>query len=72
MINGFDNPILSTDTVTDPSGPRPYPANPPVVNVSGADVLTAGALNVSTQTVLRDWSLAKAWLRREMAQAGYE
>lgn len=33
---------------------------------------TAAALNVSTQTVLRDWSLAKAWLRREMAQAGYE
>jgi RNA polymerase sigma-70 factor, ECF subfamily len=28
---------------------------------------TAAALNVSTQTVLRDWSLAKAWLRREMA-----
>jgi RNA polymerase sigma-70 factor (ECF subfamily) len=27
---------------------------------------TAAALNVSTQTVLRDWSLAKAWLRREM------
>ena len=27
---------------------------------------TATALNVSTQTVLRDWSLAKAWLRREM------
>ena len=23
---------------------------------------TAAALNVSTQTVLRDWSLAKAWL----------
>ncbi len=29
---------------------------------------TAAALNVSPQTVLRDWSLAKAWLRREMAQ----
>jgi RNA polymerase sigma-70 factor (ECF subfamily) len=27
---------------------------------------TAAALNVSSQTVLRDWSLAKAWLRREM------
>jgi RNA polymerase sigma-70 factor (ECF subfamily) len=27
---------------------------------------TAAALDVSTQTVLRDWSLAKAWLRREM------
>lgn len=33
---------------------------------------TAAALNVSTQTVLRDWSLAKAWLRREMAQAAHE
>lgn len=29
---------------------------------------TAAALDVSTQTVLRDWSLAKAWLRREMTQ----
>jgi RNA polymerase sigma factor (TIGR02999 family) len=33
---------------------------------------TAAALNVSTQTVLRDWSLAKAWLRREMTQARHE
>jgi RNA polymerase sigma-70 factor, ECF subfamily len=33
---------------------------------------TAAALNVSTQTVLRDWSLAKAWLRREMTQATYD
>lgn len=40
VVNGFDNPILSTDTVTDPAGPRPYPVNPPVVNVSGADALT--------------------------------
>jgi len=30
---------------------------------------TAAALEVSPQTVLRDWSLAKAWLRREMTQA---
>jgi len=30
---------------------------------------TAAALNVSTQTVLRDWSLAKAWLTREMKPA---
>jgi hypothetical protein len=29
-------------------------------------------LDVSTQTVLRDWSLAKAWLRREMTQAAYD
>ena len=38
MVNDLDHPILSTDTVTGPSGP--IPANPPVVNVSGADVLT--------------------------------
>lgn len=41
VVNGLDNPILSTDTVTDPSGPRPYPAHSPVVNVKGADALTA-------------------------------
>jgi hypothetical protein len=40
VLNKLDNPILSTDTVTDPSGPRPYPLNPPVVNVHGADALT--------------------------------
>jgi hypothetical protein len=33
---------------------------------------TATALNVSTQTVLRDWSLAKAWLRREMTDRSGE
>jgi hypothetical protein len=41
VINGLDNPILSTDTVTDPSGPRPYPLNAPVVNVHGDDALSA-------------------------------
>ena len=41
VVYGFDNPILSTDTVTDPVGPRPYPLNAPVVNVTGADALTA-------------------------------
>jgi hypothetical protein len=40
VVYGFDNPILSTDKVTDPSGPRPYPLNAPVVNASGADALT--------------------------------
>jgi len=30
---------------------------------------TAEALQVSPQTVLRDWRLAKAWLRREMRKA---
>jgi RNA polymerase sigma factor (TIGR02999 family) len=29
---------------------------------------TAAALDVSPQTVLRDWSLSKAWLRREMTR----
>jgi hypothetical protein len=41
IVNGLDNPILSTDTVTDPSGPRPYPLNAPIVNVTGTDALTA-------------------------------
>lgn len=41
VINGFDNPILSTDTVTDPVGPRPYPLNAPLVNAHGADAVTA-------------------------------
>ena len=41
IVNGLDNPILSTDTVTDPSGPRPYPLNAPIVAVTGADALTA-------------------------------
>jgi hypothetical protein len=41
IVNALDNPILSTDTVTDPSGPRPYPLNAPIVNVTGADALTA-------------------------------
>jgi hypothetical protein len=41
VVNGFDNPILSTDTVTNPSGPRPYPLKAPIVNVSGADALSA-------------------------------
>jgi hypothetical protein len=40
VVNKFDNPILSTDTVTDPSGPRPYPLKPPLASVSGADALT--------------------------------
>ncbi len=31
---------------------------------------TAIALSVSPQTVLRDWSLAKAWLTRELNHAG--
>ena len=41
LINRFDNPILSTDTVTDPVAHVTYPANPPLIDVTGADVLTA-------------------------------
>jgi hypothetical protein len=40
--NGLDNPILSTDTVTNPATLRAYPFNAPIVNVTGADALTAG------------------------------
>jgi hypothetical protein len=40
VIYGFDNPILSTDTVTDPATGTKYPANPPLIDVTGADVLT--------------------------------
>ena len=40
VIYGFDNPILSTDTVTDPTTGTKYPANPPLIDVTGADVLT--------------------------------
>jgi hypothetical protein len=39
IIYGFDNPLLSTDTVTDPTGNK-YPANRPLIDVTGADVLT--------------------------------
>ena len=31
---------------------------------------TAGVLGVSPGTVMRDWTLAKAWLRREISSAG--
>ena len=31
---------------------------------------TASVLNVSADTVMRDWRLAKVWLRREMRTAG--
>jgi hypothetical protein len=44
VLNALDNPILSTDRVVDPSvlpSGRPYPLNAPIVNVSGADALTA-------------------------------
>ena len=40
VVYGFDNPILSTDTVTDPVAGVTYPANPPLVDVTGANVLT--------------------------------
>jgi hypothetical protein len=42
VINALDNPILSTDRVVDPGPPvRPYPINPPIVNMSGVDALTS-------------------------------
>jgi hypothetical protein len=41
IVKGLDNPILSTDAVVDPASERPYPLNTPLVNVSGADALTA-------------------------------
>ncbi|MBV8934918.1 MAG: hypothetical protein JO095_03830 [Alphaproteobacteria bacterium] len=40
VIYGFDNPILSTDTVTDPGTGKSYPANRPLIDVANADVLT--------------------------------
>lgn len=43
VIYGFDNPILSTDTVND--GSTNYPANPPLVDVTGADVLSAAQVS---------------------------
>ena len=45
VLNALDNPILSTDTVTNPSGPRPYPLNAPVVNVQGSDQLSAAQVS---------------------------
>ena len=44
VIYGFDNPILSTDTVTDPMGNN-YPANLPLIHVTGADILTPAQLS---------------------------
>src|SRR6516162_1847971 len=41
VIYAFDNPILSTDTVTDPLTGTTYPANPPLIDVRGINVLTA-------------------------------
>jgi hypothetical protein len=48
VINGLDNPILSTDTVTNPTGPRPYPLNPPLVNI-GAQLLTPSQVSPFVQ-----------------------
>jgi hypothetical protein len=50
--NGFI--VLSTDTVTDPlavGGPRPYPLNAPIVNITGADALTAAQVAPFTPPV---------------------
>jgi hypothetical protein len=40
VIYGFDNPILSTDTVTNPATGTKYPANPPLIDVTGVNLLT--------------------------------
>ena len=45
IVNGFDNPILSTDTLTNPATHQVYPANAPLVNVTGADALTANQVS---------------------------
>jgi hypothetical protein len=42
IIHGSDNPILSTDTVIDTGASRSYPANSPVINVTGMDALKMG------------------------------
>jgi hypothetical protein len=34
----------------------------------GADHRTAEALQISTDTVLRDWKLARAWLLAELSR----
>ena len=43
IVNGLDNPVLSTDTLTDTTTTpaRVYPLNPPLVDVTGADELSA-------------------------------
>ncbi len=33
---------------------------------------TANVLQVSANTVIRDWSLAKVWLKRELKEAGVD
>ncbi len=48
VLNGLDNPILSTDRVTDPSG-RTYPLNAPVVDVASVNALTRAQVAPFTQ-----------------------
>ena len=45
VINGFDNPILSTDTVTNPATGQTYPAHRPLIDVTGADLLSAAQVS---------------------------
>ncbi len=41
VINGLDNPIMSTDTVTDTQSPySQYPSQTPLVNLTGVNLLT--------------------------------
>ena len=42
IVQGFDNPIISTDRLIDPVSNKVYPENAPLVNVSGVDGLTPG------------------------------
>lgn len=39
VIHGFDNPILSSDAVTDPQTSRRYPSQTPIVSVANAQML---------------------------------
>jgi hypothetical protein len=52
VIYPFDNPILSTDTVTNPMTGTKYPANPPLTG--NARLLDMGKAN-SRETLTRRW-----------------
>ena len=45
VIYGFDNPILSTDSVTDPVAHVTYPANAPLIDVTSVDALSAAEVS---------------------------
>jgi len=70
VIYGFDNPILSTDTVTDPGPPVvKYPANPPLIDVTGSTCLrqrrySPGSVLPLTERLTTRTSLAAASMTR--------